>query len=140
MSAEQVCNFTLHEIEKNEADFMCVNFANPDMVGHTGVLQAEIKAIEKVDDCLGRIVEAALKKNYTLLITADHGNGEYMINEQDNTPNTAHTTNDVPLMLVDNKLHPKLKNGKLADLAPTVLKLMGINKPVEMTGECLICA
>jgi len=140
MSAEQVCNFTLHEIEKNEADFMCVNFANPDMVGHTGVLQAEIKAIEKVDDCLGRIVEAALKKNYTLLITADHGNGKYMINEQDNTPNTAHTTNDVPLMLVDNKLHPKLKNGKLADLAPTILKLMGINKPVEMTGECLICA
>ncbi|MFN4083619.1 MAG: 2,3-bisphosphoglycerate-independent phosphoglycerate mutase [Bacteroidia bacterium] len=139
MSAEQVCEFTLHEIEKNEADFMCVNFANPDMVGHTGVIEAEIKAIEKVDNCLGRIVDEALKNNYTLLVTADHGNGEYMINEEDDTPNTAHTTNDVPLILVEPNTKFKLKNGKLADLAPTILALMQIPQPNEMTGENLLC-
>jgi 2,3-bisphosphoglycerate-independent phosphoglycerate mutase len=138
MSAEQVCAFTLAEIEKNEADFMCVNFANPDMVGHTGVVAAEIKAIEKVDDCLGRIVNAALKNGYTLLVTADHGNGEYMINEEDGSPNTAHTTNVVPLILVEPTPKYQIKNGKLADLAPTALCLMGIPLPAEMTGELLI--
>jgi 2,3-bisphosphoglycerate-independent phosphoglycerate mutase len=138
MSAEQVCAFTLAEIEKNEADFMCVNFANPDMVGHTGVVAAEIKAIEKVDDCLGRIVNAALKNGYTLLVTADHGNGEYMINEEDGSPNTAHTTNVVPLILVEPTPKHQIKNGKLADLAPTALCLMGIPLPAEMTGELLI--
>jgi 2,3-bisphosphoglycerate-independent phosphoglycerate mutase len=96
MSADEVCRFTLEEIEKSEADFICVNFANPDMVGHTGVVAAEVKAIEKVDECLGKVVDAALQKGYTLLVTADHGNGEYMINEEDGTPNTAHTTNNVP--------------------------------------------
>lgn len=139
MSAKQVCAFALQEIEKNEADFMCVNFANPDMVGHTGVLQAEIKAIETVDDCLGKVVDAALKNNYTLLVTADHGNGEYMINEEDNSPNTAHTTNKVPLILVDNNYKGNIKNGKLADLAPTVLSLMQIPVPTEITGENLLC-
>lgn len=138
MSAEQVCGFTLEEIEKNEADFMCVNFANPDMVGHTGVIPAEIKAIEKVDDCLGRVVEAALKNNYTLLVTADHGNGEYMINEEDGTPNTAHTTNDVPLILIEPNITHQLKSGKLADLAPTTLALMGIEQPREMDGISLL--
>ena len=138
MSAEQVCGFTLAEIAKNEADFMCVNFANPDMVGHTGVVSAEIKAIEKVDNCLGRIVRAALLNNYTLLVTADHGNGEYMINEEDGSPNTAHTTNDVPLILVEPTLMHQIKNGKLADLAPTALTLMGIPIPPEMTGEPLV--
>lgn len=138
MSAEMVCEFTLAEIAKNEADFMCVNFANPDMVGHTGVVAAEIKAIEKVDDCLGRIVDAALKNNYTLLVTADHGNGEYMINEEDGSPNTAHTTNDVPLILIEPTPNHQIKSGKLADLAPTALTLMGIAVPVEMTGEPLV--
>ncbi len=138
MSAEDVCNFTLAEIEKNEADFMCVNFANPDMVGHTGVVSAEIKAIEKVDDCLGRVVKAALANGYTLLVTADHGNGEYMINVEDGTPNTAHTTNDVPLMLIQPDVKYKIKSGKLADLAPTTLALMGIEKPKEMDGESLL--
>jgi 2,3-bisphosphoglycerate-independent phosphoglycerate mutase len=130
--------FTLLEIEKNEADFMCVNFANPDMVGHTGVIPAEIKAIEKVDDCLGRVVEAALKNNYSLLVTADHGNGEYMINEEDGTPNTAHTTNDVPLMLIEPSITHQIKSGKLADLAPTALALMGIAQPAEMDGVSLL--
>ncbi len=138
MSAEDVCNFTLAEIEKNEADFMCVNFANPDMVGHTGVVPAEIKAIEKVDDCLGRVVKAALKNGYILLVTADHGNGEYMINVEDGTPNTAHTTNDVPLMLIQPDVKYKIKSGKLADLAPTTLALMGLEKPKEMDGESLL--
>jgi len=138
MSAEQVCSFTLEEIAKNEADFMCVNFANPDMVGHTGVVAAEIKAIEKVDECLGRIVDAALKNNYTLLVTADHGNGEYMVNEEDGSPNTAHTTNDVPLILIEPTPSHQIKSGKLADLAPSTLTLMGIPIPAEMTGEPLV--
>lgn len=137
MSAEQVCQFTLDEIAKNEADYMCVNFANADMVGHTGVVSAEIKAVEKVDNCVGRIVEAALKNNYSLLITADHGNGEFMIND-DGTPNTAHTTNDVPCILVEPNPSHKIKNGKLADLAPTALALMGLPQPAAMTGESLL--
>jgi 2,3-bisphosphoglycerate-independent phosphoglycerate mutase len=138
MSAEMVCEFTLAEIEKNEADFMCVNFANPDMVGHTGVVEAEIKAIQKVDDCLGRIVNAALQKGYSLLVTADHGNGEYMINVEDGSPNTAHTTNDVPLILIQPQVQHQIKSGKLADLAPTTLALMGLAQPKEMDGISLL--
>ncbi len=137
MSAEQVCQFTLDEIEKNEANFICVNFANTDMVGHTGILKAEIIAAEKVDNCLGRIVNAAIKNKYSLLVTADHGNGEYMINEN-GTPNTAHTTNDVPCILIEPEIDMKIKSGKLADLAPTILQLMGIEKPAEMTGESIL--
>ncbi|MES2781038.1 MAG: 2,3-bisphosphoglycerate-independent phosphoglycerate mutase [Bacteroidota bacterium] len=140
MSAEQVCGFTLDEIAKSEADFICVNFANPDMVGHTGVVSAEIKAVEKVDSCVGRIVPAALAKGYSLLITADHGNGEYMINEDDGTPNTAHTTNKVPLILVQPEVKHKLKEGRLADLAPTILALLNIPQPAEMNGENLLAS
>lgn len=139
MSADQVCGFTLAEIEKSEADFICVNFANPDMVGHTGVVAAEIKAVEKVDDCLGKIVQHALEKNYAVLITADHGNGEYMINDEDHSPNTAHTTNTVPLILVQSTIEHQLKKGRLADLAPTLIELMGLTQPQEMTGESLLC-
>jgi 2,3-bisphosphoglycerate-independent phosphoglycerate mutase len=138
MSADEVCNFTLQEIENAEADFMCVNFANPDMVGHTGVIPAEIKAIEKVDECVGKIVPAALAKGYSLLITADHGNGEYMINEEDGSPNTAHTTNKVPCILVQSEVNYRIRDGRLADIAPTLLTLMGIQPPAEMTGEVLI--
>jgi len=138
MSADEVCNFTLYEIEKNEADFMCVNFANIDMVGHTGVFTAEIKAIEKVDECLGRVVAAALKNNYSLLVTADHGNGEYMINLEDGSPNTSHTTNDVPLLLIEPTITHNINNGKLADLAPTILALMEIAKPKEMDGLSML--
>lgn len=138
MSADEVMQYTLNEIEKNEADFICVNFANPDMVGHTGVVAAEIEAIEKVDDCLGKIVEAALLKKYSLLITADHGNGEYMINEADGTPNTAHTTNEVPVILVEPEITHRIDSGRLADLAPSLLYMMGIKAPIEMTGKVLL--
>lgn len=139
MSADDVCAATLEAIEQNDMDFICVNFANPDMVGHTGVIPAEIKAIEKVDECLGKIIPQALLKNYSLLITADHGNGEYMINEEDGTPNTAHTTNKVPCILVEPVITKKIIDGRLADLAPTILSLMNISKPDEMTGEILLC-
>ncbi len=139
MSADMVCDFTLAEIEKAEADFICVNFANPDMVGHTGVVEAEIRAIEKVDSCLGKIIPAALQKGYSLFITADHGNGEYMINEEDGSPNTAHTTNVVPCLLVEPQTNKKLKSGRLADIAPTLLTLMDIPVPKEMTGDVLLC-
>jgi len=139
MSAEEVCNETLKEIEKNEADFICVNFANADMVGHTGVIPAEIIAVEKVDDCLGRIVSKALKNNYSLIVTADHGNGEYMINTEDGTPNTAHTTNVVPCILVEPTIEKNIGNGRLADIAPTILSLMNIAQPTVMTGENLLC-
>jgi len=138
MSAEDVCKETLNEILKAETHFICVNFANADMVGHTGIVEAELKAVEKVDSCLGRIVEAGLKNNYSFLITADHGNGEYMINE-DGTANTAHTTNDVPLIFVEPSITKRINSGKLADIAPTILELMGINKPIEMSGESLLC-
>ncbi len=139
MSADEVCGYALDNINKGEADFICVNFANPDMVGHTGVVSAEIKAVEKVDECLGKIVKAALSQGYSLLVTADHGNGEYMINEEDGTPNTAHTTNVVPLLLVEPEIQHKIKNGRLADLAPTILALLNIPQPSEMTGENLLC-
>ncbi len=139
MSAEDVCNATLLEIEKNEADFICVNFANADMVGHTGIIPAEILAVEKVDSCVGRIVPNALAKGYSLIITADHGNGEYMINVEDGTPNTAHTTNHVPCLLVESEISRKIKSGRLADIAPTILAIMNIPKPESMTGENLLC-
>lgn len=139
MSAKDVCQFTLDEMEKEEADFICVNFANPDMVGHTGVIPAEIKAVETVDDCLGKIVDMALHHNYTLLVTADHGNGEYMVNEEDGSPNTAHTTNEVPCILVNGDHQQRIKSGRLADIAPTILALLEIPQPVQMTGTSLLC-
>lgn len=137
MSADEVCNFTV-EAMKQQTDFLCVNFANPDMVGHTGIVKAEITAVEKVDACLGKILTAAKAQNYVLLVTADHGNGEYMINEEDGSPNTAHTTNEVPLILV-NKPGYRIRPGKLADIAPTVIELMELEKPKEMTGNSLLC-
>lgn len=138
MSADQVCAFALDALQKAEADFICVNFANPDMVGHTGVLEAEIQAIEKVDACLGLLAETALKHNYTMLVTADHGNGEYMINVEDNTPNTAHTTNKVPCILIEPKKQHQIKSGRLADIAPTLLHIMKLPIPVQMTGNILV--
>ncbi len=138
MSAEEVCNFTLGAITKEQPDFMCVNFANPDMVGHSGVITAEIKAVEKVDECLGRIIAAAKQNDYALLITADHGNGEYMMNEIDGSPFTAHTTNEVPFIVVNADVK-RVKPGRLADVAPTVLHLLGIKQPAQMTGENLVC-
>lgn len=136
MSAEQVTLSAINEIEKKELDFICLNFANADMVGHTGVYPAIIKAVEKIDSCTNRIVEVGIKNGYSFLIIADHGNADCAINS-DGTPNTAHTTNPVPCILIDNDFK-NIKNGKLADLAPTILKMMNIPIPQEMTGEILI--
>jgi 2,3-bisphosphoglycerate-independent phosphoglycerate mutase len=138
MSADQVCAFAIDALQKAEADFICVNFANPDMVGHTGVLEAEIRAIEKVDACLGLLAETALKQNYTMLVTADHGNGEYMINVEDNSPNTAHTTNKVPCILIEPKKQYQINSGRLADIAPTLLHMMKLPIPTQMTGKVLV--
>ncbi len=107
------------------------------MVGHTGVFEAAVKACETVDACAKAVVETALENGYVSLIIADHGNSDYMIND-DGSPNTAHTTNPVPCFLVDNELNSQIKDGKLGDIAPTILKLMGIQKPQEMTGNELI--
>ena len=136
MSAQKVTDAIIHEIENVPADFICLNFANPDMVGHTGVYKAVIEALETVDNCLQQVVEAGLKQDYSFIIIADHGNADFMINT-DGTPNTAHTTNPVPCFLVNTDFN-EIKNGKLADIAPTVLKIMGITIPKEMNGDVLV--
>lgn len=139
MSANELTEAILPEIAAQSADFICLNFANADMVGHTGVWDAVIKAVETVDHCVSRIVPLALEKGYAVFLTADHGNADYLINE-DGTPNTAHTLNPVPLFLISNDYKGKLKPGKLGDLAPTMLSYMNITIPVEMTGNILIDA
>jgi 2,3-bisphosphoglycerate-independent phosphoglycerate mutase len=136
MSAFALKDLIVPELKKGAVDFVCLNFANPDMVGHTGVFSAVVKAVETVDTCVREVVEAGLSQNYSFIIIADHGNAEYMINE-DGSPNTAHTTNPVPVFLIDNE-YKAIKNGKLADLAPTILKMMQITAPKEMTGEVLV--
>jgi 2,3-bisphosphoglycerate-independent phosphoglycerate mutase len=136
MSAFEVRDAIIPELNKKEVDFVCLNFANGDMVGHTGVMEAAIKACEAVDECVEDVVSSALKNDYTTIIIADHGNCETMINP-DGTPHTAHTTNPVPLILVDKELK-SINNGILGDMAPTILKLMGIEKPTEMKQHSLI--
>ena len=136
MSAYEIKDAIIPEIQKETADFICLNFANPDMVGHTGNLNAAVKACEAVDECLKDIIEEALKKDYKSIIISDHGNCEKMENE-DGTPNTAHTINPVPIILVDNEKR-KIGNGILANVAPTILELMGINKPLLMDKDSLI--
>ena len=137
MSAYEVTEKVLEQIENEKYNAIILNFANPDMVGHTGSLDAAIKAVEAIDECVGKIVKAVEKVNGVLLITADHGNAEQMIDYKTGEPHTAHTTNPVPLILVGME-DIKLKEGKLADLAPTMLDIMGLEKPEEMTGESLI--
>jgi 2,3-bisphosphoglycerate-independent phosphoglycerate mutase len=137
MSANDLKDKIIPELNKKEPDFICLNFANPDMVGHTGVFEAVVKAVETVDSCAQQVTEAALKNGYSIIIIADHGNADMMINE-DGSPNTAHTTNLVPCILVDDNYKGKLRNGKLGDLAPTILTLMGIPVPAEMTGNILL--
>ena len=137
MGAYEVTAAILPEIEKKEASFICLNFANADMVGHTGVWKAAIKAVETVDECVEKVVMAALKNGYTIFLTADHGNADYMINE-DGTPNTAHTLNLVPFFIIDKEWKGKINEGKLGDLAPTILKMMELPVPKEMTGNVLI--
>jgi len=137
MSAYEVTEALLPEIKNKTADFICLNYANADMVGHTGIWEAAIKAVETVDNCVGQIVTAGLENGYTTFLTADHGNSDYMINE-DGSPNTAHTMNPVPFFIIDNEWKGKVKAGKLGDIAPTILTMMQLPIPKEMTGEVLI--
>jgi len=136
MSAYEVTEALLPEIKNQAADFICLNYANADMVGHTGVWEAAIKAVETVDHCVEKVVTAGLENGYTIFLTADHGNSDYMINE-DGTPNTAHTLNPVPFFIIDKKWKGDLKPGKLADIAPMILTMMNLPLPEEMTGEIL---
>ena len=139
MSAYEVTDKVLEAINKDYYDCIILNYANTDMVGHTGSLEATIKAVEAVDECVGKVVKLVEEKQGNLLITADHGNAEQMIDYKTGEPHTAHTTNPVPLILVTNNKNLKLKkDGKLADLAPTMLNLMNLEKPEEMTGESLL--
>lgn len=137
MSAHEVTEAILTEIGNQTADFICLNYANADMVGHTGIWNAAIEAVETVDHCVGQVVNKALENGYTIFLTADHGNADYMINE-DGSPNTAHTMNPVPFFIIDKEWRGNIKPGKLADIAPTILKMMNIELPDQMTGEVLI--
>ncbi len=137
MSAYEVTDALLPEIKNQTADFICLNYANADMVGHTGVWEAAIKAVETVDSCVEKVVTAGLENGYTIFLTADHGNSDYMINE-DGTPNTAHTLNPVPFFIIDKEWRGNIKPGKLADIAPIILTMMNLPIPQEMTGEILI--
>ena len=138
MSAYEVCDNVLEALDNKDYGFILVNFANPDMVGHTGVMEAAVKACSAVDECVGKIAEKALKNGVKMIITADHGNAEWMFNEQTNAPQTAHTTNIVPFIIVDNNKYNLKETGALCDIAPTILDLMGIKQPSEMTGHSMI--
>jgi 2,3-bisphosphoglycerate-independent phosphoglycerate mutase len=137
MSANDIKNKIIPALEAGAPDFICLNFANPDMVGHTGVFEAAVKACETVDACAASVIDAALKNGYSTIVIADHGNADVMINP-DGSPNTAHTTNLVPCILVDHAYQGKLKSGKLGDLAPTILTLMGVEIPTQMKGTVLL--
>ncbi len=137
MSAKDVQDAIIPEIKKQEADFICLNFANADMVGHTGIMKAAIKAAETVDSCVKNVITAALENDYASIIIADHGNSETLLNP-DGSPNTAHTTNPVPLILVNKDSREGIKDGILGDIAPTILDLMEIEKPDAMTQHSLL--
>ncbi len=136
MSAYEIRDAIIPELKKGETDFVCLNFANPDMVGHTGDMNAAIKACETVDSCAQSVIKAGLENGYSTILIADHGNCDTMINP-DGTPNTAHTTNPVPLILIDNDVK-EIKDGVLGDIAPTILKLMGVDQPELMTQKPLV--
>ncbi|MEO8146924.1 MAG: 2,3-bisphosphoglycerate-independent phosphoglycerate mutase [Bacteroidia bacterium] len=136
MSAIEVKDAVVAEINKGDADFICLNFANADMVGHTGVYTAVVEAVETVDKCAGEVVTAGLKNGYSFIIIADHGNADYMIND-DGSPNTAHSLNPVPIFVIDSDVK-KVENGILADVSPTILKIMNVEIPKEMTGKVLV--
>ena len=137
MSALELTEKILPEIKNKTADFICLNYANADMVGHTGVWPAVIKAVETVDACVKQVVETALENDYTVFLTADHGNADYMKNE-DGSPNTAHSLNPVPLFIIDNKWKGTIQPGKLGDIAPTILHFMELTIPNEMLGTVLV--
>lgn len=136
MSAKGIRNAICEDFRTNKPDFVCLNFANPDMVGHTGVFSAVVKAVETVDSCLQTVVECGLEQGYSFIVIADHGNADFMVNE-DGSPNTAHTTNLVPCILIDND-YSKIGTGKLGDIAPTILKILGVPVPESMTGDILV--
>jgi 2,3-bisphosphoglycerate-independent phosphoglycerate mutase len=136
MSAKEIASSCIQFLHDQTPDFFCLNFANPDMVGHTGVYEAIVKAIETTDACLQQVAETAISLGYSLIVIADHGNADCAVNE-DGSPNTAHTTNPVPVWIVDKEI-TKVNDGKLADVAPTVLTLLGIEKPQTMSGVSLI--
>ena len=139
MSAPEVCENVLKAIDNPEYQFILVNFANPDMVGHTGVIEAATKACKVVDECVGKIADACKKHDIVMLLTADHGNSETMVDEYTGKPQTAHTTNEVPFVLINAPAGTELREtGALCDVAPTVLQLFGIKQPAEMTGKSLI--
>ncbi|MXV51351.1 2,3-bisphosphoglycerate-independent phosphoglycerate mutase [Pedobacter sp. HMF7647] len=136
MSAPGIADTICKDIQANQPDFICLNFANPDMVGHTGVFEAVVKAVETVDSCANQVVNCGLHYGYSFIIIADHGNADYMIND-DGSPNTAHTTNLVPCILIDAD-YKSVKDGKLGDIAPTILKIMNVAIPEKMSGNVLV--
>ena len=136
MSAEKLVELVVPEMESDRADFICLNFANPDMVGHTGVYDAIVKAVETTDNCLAQVLETGLKNGYNFVVIADHGNADKATNP-DGSPHTAHTTNPVPVMVITER-NVEVRDGILADIAPTILDLMEIEQPEEMSGTSLI--
>ena len=140
MSAYELTDKLLAKIDEDKYDLIVVNYANPDMVGHTGVMDAAIKAVEAVDTCVGKVVEKILSKNGQAIITADHGNAEYMWDANTESTVTAHSTNPVPFMVIGEELKGKqLKaDGRLSDIAPTILDMMNLEQPAQMTGNSLI--
>jgi 2,3-bisphosphoglycerate-independent phosphoglycerate mutase len=137
MSAVELTDRAIAKMQQEQYDFVCLNFANADMVGHTGVYEAIIKAVQTVDTCLQRLVEVGEELGYEFLIIADHGNADFAVND-DGSPNTAHTTNPVPVWWVTQEREQDLRHGILADVAPTLLQMMGLVQPLEMTGKSLI--
>ena len=136
MSAEGIADTICPELEQRSANFVCLNFANPDMVGHTGVFEAIVKAVETTDRCAERVAKTAVDNGYEVVIIADHGNAD-MAKNPDGSPHTAHTTNPVPVILMSST-ERGIKDGKLADVAPTILELMGLQQPEEMSGSSLL--
>ena len=136
MSAYEVADKLVGALDEQKYDFICLNFANGDMVGHTGIYDAIVKAVKAVDECVAKVVESAKKNGYEVVVIADHGNADNAVNP-DGTPNTAHSLNPVPIVVVSDRVK-SVKEGILADVAPTVLKLMGLEQPAEMSGEALV--
>ena len=137
MSAIELTQAVISALQTKQNDFICLNFANADMVGHTGVWSAIVSAVETVDKCVEKVVSTALENNYTIFLTADHGNADFALN-LNGTPNTAHTTNPVPLFIISNYFAGQMNPGKLGDIAPTILSMMQLPIPPEMTGTILI--
>ncbi|MEG2759499.1 MAG: alkaline phosphatase family protein, partial [Rikenellaceae bacterium] len=136
MSAFQVRDAIIQEMRTSKPDFICLNYANGDMVGHTGVYDAILKAVKTIDECVKDTVKVAREEGYTILITADHGNADFAVNV-DGSPNTAHSLNPVPFIVVSDNIK-NVENGVLADVAPTILKIMGVTQPSDMTGKALV--